>query len=155
MRTISVTGSGTAEVVPDIARISVGVAARGREATEASSRAAEQMQAVIDALVGAGVAEADIQTRRLLLAHAGVHYAERSSGRKGAGPETAWRMSKAGNAHVRDTDLRHVEAWMRLAHPTLDGLSRSEFVRAMYAALGQVQDAGPEESEALAASFGL
>ena len=37
LRTISVTGSGTAEVVPDIARISVGVATRGRDATEASS----------------------------------------------------------------------------------------------------------------------
>jgi hypothetical protein len=57
--------------------------------------------------------------------------------------------------HVRDTDPRHVEAWMRLAHPTLDGLSRSEFLTAMYEALGQVQDAGPDESEALAASFGL
>ena len=41
------------------------------------------------------------------------------------------------------------------AHPTLDGLSRSEFLAAMYEALGQVQDAGPDESEALAASFGL
>ena len=30
--------------------------------------------------------------------------------------------------HVRDTDPRHVEAWMRVAHPTLDGLSRSEFL---------------------------
>ena len=57
--------------------------------------------------------------------------------------------------HIRDTDPRHVEAWMRVAHPTLDGLSRSEFLAAMYEALGQVQDAGPSESEALAASFGL
>ena len=57
--------------------------------------------------------------------------------------------------HVSDTDPRHVEAWMRLAHPTLDGLSRSEFVAAMYEALGQVQDAGADESETLAASFGL
>ena len=57
--------------------------------------------------------------------------------------------------HTRDTDPRHVEAWMRLAHPTLDGLSRSDFLAAMYEALGQVQDAGPTESEALAASFGL
>jgi hypothetical protein len=57
--------------------------------------------------------------------------------------------------HVTDTDPRHVEAWMRVSHPTLDGLSRSAFLAAMYEALGQVQDAGPEESEALAASFGL
>jgi transposase len=36
-----------------------------------------------------------------LLAYAGVHPAERSSGRKGADPETSWHMSKAGNAHLR------------------------------------------------------
>ena len=35
-----------------------------------------------------------------LLAYAGVHPAERSSGRKGADPETSWHMSKAGNAHL-------------------------------------------------------
>ena len=57
--------------------------------------------------------------------------------------------------HVKDTNPRHVEAWMRLVHPALDGLSRSEFLAAMYEALGQIQDAEPEESEALAASLGL
>jgi hypothetical protein len=45
--------------------------------------------------------------------------------------------------HVTDTDPRHIEAWMRVAHQMLDGLSRSEFLAAMYEALGQVQDAGP------------
>jgi hypothetical protein len=42
---------------------------------------------------------------------------------------------------TKDIDPRHVEAWMRLEHPTLDGLSRQEFTEAVYAAL--------------AASFGL
>ena len=41
-----------------------------------------------------------------LLAYAGVHPAERSSGRKGANPETAWRMSKAGNAYLRTAVYR-------------------------------------------------
>jgi transposase len=41
-----------------------------------------------------------------LLAHAGVHPAERSSGRKGADPETSWHMSKAGNAHLRAAAYR-------------------------------------------------
>ena len=36
-----------------------------------------------------------------LLAYAGVHPAERSSGTKGANPETSWHMSKAGNSHLR------------------------------------------------------
>ncbi len=41
-----------------------------------------------------------------LLAYAGVHPAERSSGRKGASPETSWHMSKAGNAHLRAAAYR-------------------------------------------------
>jgi transposase len=41
-----------------------------------------------------------------LLAFAGVHPAERSSGRKGSNPETAWHMSKAGNSHLRAAAYR-------------------------------------------------
>ena len=41
-----------------------------------------------------------------LLAFAGVHPAERSSGRKGSNPETAWHMSKAGNRHLRAAAYR-------------------------------------------------
>jgi transposase len=41
-----------------------------------------------------------------LLAYAGVHPAERSSGRKGANSETAWHMSKAGNRHLRAAAYR-------------------------------------------------
>jgi transposase len=41
-----------------------------------------------------------------LLAYAGVHPAERSSGKKGASPETAWHMSKAGNSHLRAAAYR-------------------------------------------------
>ncbi len=41
-----------------------------------------------------------------LLAFAGVHPAERSSGRKGANPETAWHMSKAGNSQLRAAAYR-------------------------------------------------
>jgi transposase len=41
-----------------------------------------------------------------LLAFAGVHPAERSSGRKGANPETSWHMSKAGNSYLRSAAYR-------------------------------------------------
>jgi len=41
-----------------------------------------------------------------LLAYAGVHPAERSSGTKGSNPETAWHMSKAGNSHLRAAAYR-------------------------------------------------
>lgn len=36
-----------------------------------------------------------------LVAYAGVHPAEQSSGQKGANPETSWHMAKTGNAYVR------------------------------------------------------
>lgn len=41
-----------------------------------------------------------------LQAYAGVHPAERSSGRKGSNPETSWHMSKAGNSHLRAAAYR-------------------------------------------------
>jgi transposase len=41
-----------------------------------------------------------------LTAYAGVHPAERSSGKKGADPDTSWHMSKAGNAHLRAAAYR-------------------------------------------------
>ena len=54
-----------------------------------------------------------------------------------------------------DVDPRHVEAWMRLEHPTLDRLSRAEFEREVDIAVVAIATAGPDESEALAASLGL
>jgi transposase len=49
---------------------------------------------------------ARFETFDQLLAYAGVHPAERSSGQKGSNPETAWHMSKAGNAHLRAAAYR-------------------------------------------------
>ena len=54
-----------------------------------------------------------------------------------------------------DADPRWVEAWMRLEHPTLDGLSPERFAAEVRIALACIAEAGPQESEALAASFGL
>ena len=56
---------------------------------------------------------------------------------------------------TRNVDPRHVEAWMRIEHPTPDGLSEAEFVTAMHTALAAVVEAGPEASEELARSYGL
>jgi hypothetical protein len=56
---------------------------------------------------------------------------------------------------TRDLDPRHVEAWMRLEHPTLDGFSRVDFEREVDIAVIAIANAGADESEALAASFGL
>jgi len=72
------------------------------------------------------------------------------------GEMARWTFSQRFIAErTTDIDPSHVEAWMRLEYPTLDGLTRQEFTEAMYAALASAIDAGPEESETLAASFGL
>ena len=61
---ISVSGTGKASAAPDLAVVSLGVEAQADTAAEARSSAATAMTSVIDALTEAGVAEADIQTRR-------------------------------------------------------------------------------------------
>ena len=57
--------------------------------------------------------------------------------------------------HVTDTDPRHVEAWMRVAHPTLDGLGPRRFGDEVEIAIALIDRAGTDQSEALARSFGL
>lgn len=56
---------------------------------------------------------------------------------------------------VPDLDPRHVEAFMRLEHPTLDHLSRDRFAGEARIAALCVREVGTDEAEALAASFGL
>ncbi|MFV2064034.1 MAG: SIMPL domain-containing protein [Chloroflexota bacterium] len=97
VRTISVTATGRTEVVPDIARIGIGVTARGSDANEASSRAARRMQAIIDALVGAGVTEEDIQTSRL-----GLGAIRRRSERGAPSRIVGWQVRNRVTATIRD-----------------------------------------------------
>lgn len=61
-RTISVNGSAQMILTPDIAYISIGVHSESEDAKEAVASNNQQTQAVIDALVAAGVDAKDIQT---------------------------------------------------------------------------------------------
>ena len=67
MRTISVTGTGRVNAVPDVADINIGVVEQSKEAAEASQMAASSMDAVVQALLGLGIDEKDIQTTSLNL----------------------------------------------------------------------------------------
>lgn len=62
-RTLSVSGSGTASGRPDAAVVTLGVETEAEEAAAALSLNNEQMQALIDALTGVGIAEENIQTQ--------------------------------------------------------------------------------------------
>lgn len=56
---------------------------------------------------------------------------------------------------VPDANSRHVEAWMRSEHGTLDALDRKRFDREARLAAAYAESAGPEMSERLAETFGL
>ena len=61
-RTLSVTGTGTINMVPDIAYINIGVHTEKPTAADAVAENNTQTQQVVDALKGAGVDVKDIQT---------------------------------------------------------------------------------------------
>lgn len=61
-RTLTVTGSGTVYLTPDIAYLYVGVHTEGADIADAISRNNTRTQAVVDALKNLGVAPDDIQT---------------------------------------------------------------------------------------------
>ena len=54
-----------------------------------------------------------------------------------------------------DANPRWVEAWMRLEHSTLDDLTIDRFKHEIGLAIVCIASATPEQSEALATSFGL
>jgi hypothetical protein len=65
------------------------------------------------------------------------------------------RESMARTGAIAKADPRHVEAWMRESHYTLDALSPQEFTAAVVDALGCIAESGREMSEQLAAAVGL
>ncbi len=66
-RSISATGSGTVNAVPDRAQFSFGVQSQARTASAAIQAADAALQRIVGALRQAGVAAADIQTEQLSL----------------------------------------------------------------------------------------
>src|SRR5262245_46040244 len=60
--TISVSGTGTVTLSPDIADLHLGVAASGRTVKAVREQAARAMSAVVAALKKLGIADKDIQT---------------------------------------------------------------------------------------------
>ena len=52
-------------------------------------------------------------------------------------------------------DPRHVEAYMRLEHPTLDGLSGQQFKKEVKISIACIEQEGATVAESCAKSFGL
>ena len=97
VRSINVSGVGRVKAAPDVADISLGVTIRDQEAGGASQQAAEAMEAVVTALLGMGIVEADIQTTSLSLNP--VYSWESET------PEiTGWEANNMVNVTVRDIE---------------------------------------------------
>lgn len=64
------------------------------------------------------------------------------------------RNIAARQGHI-GVDPRHVEAYMRLEHPTLDGLSKNQFAKEVATGIACVMDDGATNAEGVARSFGL
>lgn len=66
---------------------------------------------------------------------------------------------KSYQQHIKelapDHDPRHIEAYIRLAHSTLDGLNAEQFAQEVYIGRECVVADGTENAERLARSFGL
>ena len=92
--TISVTGTGTVKVTPDVADVQLGVQITRETAKAARDDAATAMSAVIEALRALGIADADIQTSYINL---GPVY-DYNSGQK----ITGYQVSNVVNVHVAD-----------------------------------------------------
>ena len=92
--TISVSGQGKVVLTPDVADVSLGVTIQRDKVTAARDEAARVMAAVIAALHGLGIADADIKTTQL--------YVTPMYDYSGVQRITGYQMSNVISVHVRD-----------------------------------------------------
>lgn len=96
-RRLIVEGSGSVEVAPDMATITLGVQERAEAAEAALDATSQKVAAIFDALEEAGVEARDMQTTGLSL------YPQRESGTLGV-RVTAYEASNGVTVRVRDLD---------------------------------------------------
>jgi len=97
LRTLSVSGTGRVNAVPDVADISLGVFETAKEAAAASQKAAASMEAVVQALLALGIDEKDIQTTSINL-NARYDWSKEPTELVG------WEASNMVDVTVRDLD---------------------------------------------------
>ena len=67
IRTITVTGHGEADGIPDVAELSIGVSSRAKSAADALSAMSDRANKLMGVIKDAGVADKDVQTSGLSL----------------------------------------------------------------------------------------
>jgi len=147
---ITVVGSGTADVVPDIADWQFGVSSQGASASAALSANSSAMKSVVDALRNSGVAKDDIQTADVSL------YPQTSSDGMTI---TGYSASNTVTATVRNLGDagRVVDAAVKAGANTVYGpnLRPSDTNDAYREAVDKAFDDARAHAEAIAAKAGL
>ena len=152
-RTISVSGTGTVTLVPDVADLHVGVVVQKAKVADAQAAAAAAMQGVVKALRAAGIAERDIRTTTLSLQPV-YEYPN------GASPRiTGYELRNGVVATVRD--LAHladaVDGSLAGGGSTLDGIAfrLDDPTGAEAQARSQAMKAARAKADALASAAGV
>jgi len=118
---LSISASGSSEAVPDMATLSLGVATEGQTAQAAVAENARRMNALIQALRRAGIAERDIQTTN-------VSVYPQQQYRDGQAPLiTGYQANNSVSARIRNIDHvgRVVDAAVAAGGNTVNGVSFS------------------------------
>jgi uncharacterized protein len=104
-RAITVVGVGRVSLVPDIAKINVGVEKRAATVSEAKSTVDQQMEAILAALKELSVAERDIQSSYYSIYYEQEPYqpVAREEG-SAAEPQGSYRVSSMLEVTVRDVE---------------------------------------------------
>ncbi len=118
LRTLSVSGTGRVNAVPDVADISLGVFETAKEAAGASQKAAVSMDAVVQALLALGIDEKDIQTTSISL-NASYDW------NKQPAQIVGWEASNMVNVTVRDLEAVGdvVDAVVQAGSNQINGIS--------------------------------
>ena len=147
---ITVVGTGTADVVPDVADWSFGVRSQATTASDALSANASAMRAVLVALEGAGVSEQDVQTTEVSLYPETADDGRTVTGYSASSTVTATvrKLGEAGNV---------VDAGVRAGAGDVYGpnLHPSDTDEAYGEAVDKAFDDARAHAEAIAAKAGL
>ncbi len=97
-RTITVVGEGKVNIKPDIAQINIGIEIVGDTVQEASSQAADTMDAVLATLTSQGIDQKDIQTSGYNV------WVERPYGPEGPTGDALYHVNNTVSVIIRDLD---------------------------------------------------
>jgi uncharacterized protein YggE len=97
-RTITVVGEGQVSAPPDTAQVYIGVQVSEVDPKTATEKAAQDMNALLAALKGEGIAEKDIQTSYYSV------YVDRPYGPQGPTDEAIYQVSNNVQVTIRDLD---------------------------------------------------